>query len=56
VKEQAEAKLADIDGKLRQLRHMRAALQKLAEECSGRGPTSQCPLLDALEAVERTRR
>ena len=52
VKRQAEAKLADIDAKARALRQMKAALEKLAAQCSGRGPTSQCPLLDALEAVE----
>jgi MerR family mercuric resistance operon transcriptional regulator len=53
VKRQAEAKLADIESKMRELRHMRTALEKLAAECTGRGPTSQCPLLDALEAVEK---
>ncbi|HXE89714.1 MAG TPA: MerR family DNA-binding protein [Terriglobales bacterium] len=56
VKRQAEAKLADIEGKLRELRHMKVALKKLASECTGRGPTSQCPLLDALEAVEKKRK
>lgn len=56
VKAQAQAKLADIETKLRELRHMKGALEKLAAECRGRGPTSQCPLLDALEAVERKRK
>ena len=56
VKRQAKAKLADIEVKLGELRRMRAALEKLAAECSGRGPTSQCPLLDALEAVGRDRK
>ena len=55
VKRQAEAKLADIEMKLRELRHMQMALKKLASECTGRGPTSQCPLLDALEAVQEGR-
>jgi MerR family mercuric resistance operon transcriptional regulator len=56
VKRQAGTKLADIETKLHELRRMKAALEKLSAECSGRGPTSQCPLLDALEAVERKRR
>ena len=51
----AEVKLADIKTKLRELRHVKAALEKLAAECTGRGPTSQCPLLDALDAVEEGR-
>ena len=56
VKRQAKAKLADIETKLGELRRMQAALEKLAAQCSGRGPTSQCPLLDALEAVGRNRK
>jgi len=50
VKARAEAKMADIDAKLRDLQRMQAALGQLAVACSGQGPTSQCPILDALEA------
>lgn len=50
VKARAEAKIADIDAKLRDLQRMKAALGQLAVACSGQGPTSQCPILDALEA------
>lgn len=54
VKQRAEAKIADIDTKLRDLRRMKAALVQLAATCSGQGPTSQCPILDALEAHDDT--
>jgi MerR family mercuric resistance operon transcriptional regulator len=50
VKQQAEAKIADIDAKLRDLQRMKMALAQLVEACSGSGPTSQCPILDALES------
>ncbi|MBI2882493.1 MAG: MerR family transcriptional regulator [Candidatus Methylomirabilis oxyfera] len=49
IKKRAEAKLADIDTKLRDLNRMKTALTKLTVACRGRGPTSECPILDALE-------
>jgi len=50
VKERAIAKLADVDAKLAELHRVRDALAHLAASCSGAGPTSECPLLDALDA------
>lgn len=49
VKEQAQAKIADIEGKIRSLLRMKEALVELSRVCRGRGPTSECPILDALE-------
>ena len=49
VKEQAQAKIADIEGKIRSLLRMKEALVELTRTCRGRGPTSECPILDALE-------
>lgn len=50
IKRRAEVKLADIDTKLRDLKGIKAALLKLTAACRGRGPTSECPILDALES------
>jgi len=50
VRERAEAKVQDIDGKVRTLQAMRKALTKLIGECSGSGPVSQCPILEALDS------
>jgi len=52
VKERAEAKLADIERKLQTLEHLRKALKKLVASCRGRGSTSDCPILEALETTE----
>lgn len=50
VKAGVEAQLANIETKLCDLHRIQAALVQLVAACSGEGPTSQCPILDALEA------
>lgn len=49
VKSRTAAKIADIDAKMAELKRMKRALLQLHDACSGEGPTSQCPILDALE-------
>jgi MerR family transcriptional regulator, copper efflux regulator len=49
VKSRAEAKIADVEQRIAQLARMKRALAKLVTACSGRGPTSECPILDAME-------
>lgn len=49
VKRRAEGKVADIEGKMAELQRMRKALGRLASSCSGKGPSSACPILDAME-------
>jgi Hg(II)-responsive transcriptional regulator len=49
VRNRAEAKVQDIDDKVKTLRAMRKALTKLIGECSGKGPVTQCPILEALD-------
>ena len=53
VKTRAQAKIEDIDGKLRLLSAMRQALAELAETCGGHGE-SHCPILDSLNGVEES--
>src|SRR5262245_19225867 len=50
VKRRAEAKIADVDEKIQTLQRIKRALVKLTSTCRGRGPTSECPILDALDA------
>ena len=52
VKQRAEAKLADIEGKIRDLERMKQALTMLATACSGCGPTSECPILEGMQGEE----
>lgn len=52
VKQRAEVKIAEIEAKIQTLERMKKALRKLVASCSGRGPTSTCPILEALETKE----
>ena len=49
VKDRAEAKIADIADKIKTLEQMKKALVKLTRTCRGVGPTSDCPILDAMD-------
>lgn len=46
---QAEKKLLDIEQKIDTLQGMKRALVKLVNACPGSGPTSECPILEAME-------
>jgi MerR family mercuric resistance operon transcriptional regulator len=49
VRQRAQMKLSDIENKIAVLRKMKKALKELTDACSGKGPASQCPILDAIE-------
>jgi MerR family copper efflux transcriptional regulator len=49
VRRQALTKIQDIDSKIRSLQEIRSALEMLVSHCHGRGPLSECPILDAIE-------
>lgn len=51
VREQARAKVADIDARISDLERMRDSLLKLIEKCRGHGPTAGCPILEALSGT-----
>lgn len=48
VKRRAQAKIADIEMKIKSLQKMKKALVKLTTACSEHGTSSQCPLLESL--------
>ena len=52
VKQRTEVKLAEVERKMVELRRMRQALLQVASLCTGQGPGSRCPMLDALEQQE----
>lgn len=53
VRQQAQAKLQDIDEKIGTLQRMRKALTRLIGECSGKGRITECPILEALDSEGR---
>lgn len=54
VKRRAEAKIADIEARIRDLQRTRGVLRKLADACPGHGPLDECPILEALDKTEKT--
>jgi Zn(II)-responsive transcriptional regulator len=52
VRSIAEAKITDIDGKIRSLVAMKRALTHLTDRCSGHGPASECPILESIDSDE----
>lgn len=55
IRHEAQEKIAAVDRKLTELRRIRRALAKLADSCRGKGPTSDCPILEALDGARKTR-
>lgn len=49
----AEAKIADIESKIKSLQRMKKALVRMTRECSDRSSDSECPILDALDGVSK---
>ena len=52
VKHRTEVKIAEVERKLVELQRMRQALLNVASLCTGQGPASACPMLDALDQQE----
>lgn len=49
VRAKAVAKVDEVEEKLASLTRMRDTLLAITRSCAGEGPTSECPILDALE-------
>ena len=49
VRSLARTKITDVEQRIATLERIKAALVELAHACRGRGPTSECPILDAIE-------
>jgi MerR family mercuric resistance operon transcriptional regulator len=52
VKQRTEAKITEVERKLAELQRLRQALLQIASLCTGQGPGSRCPMLDALDQQE----
>jgi len=49
IKIRTETKIEAIEEKIKTLKKMKNALVDVSRACSGRGPISECPILEALE-------
>ncbi|MGE0560155.1 MAG: heavy metal-responsive transcriptional regulator [Burkholderiales bacterium] len=49
IRMRAKEKIVAIENKIQDLQRIRNALTGLAAACRGDGPTSECPILEALE-------
>ncbi len=50
IRKRARQKIATVNQKIGELQRIKDALSKLATACRGEGPTSECPILEALES------
>jgi Hg(II)-responsive transcriptional regulator len=48
IRKRARQKIAAVDRKIDDLERIKKALVRLASACKGEGPTSECPILEAL--------
>lgn len=53
VQRKAQAKLEQVDAKLRELRALAKSLRELIVTCRAGQPTARCPILQTLEKPER---
>ena len=49
IRERAEAKVADIEARIRSLESMRRTLRRLTKVCDGCAPATECPILESLD-------
>lgn len=52
VRTKAKDKASEIERKIRSLDAMKNVLERLASRCSGRGPASECPILEGLDGED----
>ncbi len=55
IRNLAKEKITAVDQKIADLLRIKSALTKLASACRGKGPMSECPILDALESTENAK-
>lgn len=55
VKRKAVEKIKEVDAKILDLKRIRKALNRLTDQCRGKGPVSECPILENLESKGRSK-
>lgn len=54
VRRRAQAKMEDVKDKIRHLRSIQNALRRLIQECPGKGPTRECPILESFQTRRKS--
>lgn len=49
IRSRAEAKLADIEARIKSLESLKKTLRKLTKVCEGCAPVAECPILESLD-------
>ncbi len=52
IRSRVQAKMVDIDEKIRTLQRMKGVLRTLTQRCEACAPTDSCPILQSLEDGE----
>lgn len=52
IRERTQAKIADVEQKIRHLQAIHASLLQMTEDCAGCGPLKDCPILESLDKEE----
>jgi MerR family copper efflux transcriptional regulator len=52
IRKRAEAKIGDVQAKIKTLESMEKALRKLTTSCTGCGPITECPILESMDREE----
>jgi MerR family copper efflux transcriptional regulator len=53
VKQRAEARLGEVEQRIRELQRMKRGLKQLIDACPGHGPLEHCPILRALGGEDK---
>lgn len=56
IRNRAEEKVKEISEKIKNLQHMKRALERLVSACSGKGSVGDCPILEAMEGKTMDRK
>ncbi len=52
IRKRAQAKITDVEQKIRHLKAIKASLLRMTEDCSGCGSLKDCPILEGLDGKE----
>jgi Cu(I)-responsive transcriptional regulator len=52
IRKRTQAKIADVEQKIRHLQAIHTSLLRMAQDCSGCGPLKNCPILESLDGKE----